>query len=118
MKLRIKDSSLRLRLEQKEVEKLVRSGALVSKCILLESEFVYALERYASEEMEAAISGNKITVRIPGAWIEDWHVNEKIGFDCTMPNGTYILVEKDYKCLIPREHEDESDMYANPRSNA
>ncbi len=117
MKLRIKDDSIRLRLEQKEVEALVLEGQVICKCTLGDSELLYSIEAYKSEDMIAMFADRMLKVQIPASWIENWHQNNEVGFDTTMTNGTSILVEKDFKCLIPRTHEDESDMYANPRSN-
>ena len=47
--------------------------------------------------------------------IKDWHLNDKVGFEAEMDNGCYILVEKDFQCLVPRAEEAEDDLYPNPQ---
>ncbi|MDG2455745.1 MAG: hypothetical protein P8N47_08050 [Bacteroidia bacterium] len=46
----------------------------------------------------------------------NWDTDERVGFDHTV-NGLFILLEKDWQCLKPRDHEDESNLYQHPASS-
>ena len=51
--------------------------------------------------------------------VKEWVKTDLEGFDAIMDNGTeeglYVLVEKDWQCLTPRD-EDESDLFPNPNA--
>ena len=51
--------------------------------------------------------------------MKEWIKTDLEGFDAIMDNGTkaglYVLVEKDWQCLKPRD-EDEADLFPNPNA--
>lgn len=116
MKLRIKADTIRLRLTQDEVSMLVNEGSVLERCIMGGADLVYGIHKNSGDTLKARFHQNKIEVYIPEDWLVDWDKNDTVGFDGTMENGPYILVEKDFKCLIPRDGEDEENMYPNPQS--
>jgi len=116
MKLRIKSNSIRLRLSKDEVQTLVSEAIVSDKCLLIGNSLEYSLKRVEGSKMTAEFLGRSIVVNIPSEWIKDWNTNDKVGFEDSMDNGCYVLVEKDFQCLVPRPNEAEDDLYPNPQS--
>ncbi|MGA0257064.1 MAG: DUF7009 family protein [Saprospiraceae bacterium] len=115
MKLRIKSNTIRLRLSKDEVQTLVSESIVTDRCALLGNNLDYGLKAGDGSGMTAAFEGHVIVINIPSEWIKDWHLNDKVGFEAEMDNGCYILVEKDFQCLVPRAEEAEDDLYPNPQ---
>jgi len=121
MKLRLRDDSLRLRLMQSEVDALNADGLVESRTRLPGGELVYALRADAAAEFVAArLEDGRITVSIPADIARDWAMTDVVSVQGEQPldRGAvlHILVEKDFRCLVPREGENESDMYPHPRT--
>ena len=120
MKLRVLDNSVRLRLTQTEVDDVASNGLVRGRVHFAGSNtFDYVLESSpATVKPEAHLSNNVLTVRIPEMDIRNWANSERVSIDSTqiLDSGDKlrILVEKDFKCLSPREGEDESDMFPHP----
>lgn len=118
MKLRIKGNSIRLRLSKTEVEKLAVASYLEELTSFGNNTFRYAIQvTDGTGELSADFDGSKITVFIPGTFIEDWAVNDVVGFNATKQvsdsESIHILVEKDFKCL-DEATENQQDNYENP----
>ena len=111
MKLRIRDNSIRLRLTQTEVDRLMREGLVSAQTGFADGDvFRYSLESSpASVKPEAAISKSGIAVRVPESEV-------LARGSQTLDDGQTleILIEKDFACLAPRTGEDESDMFPHP----
>ncbi len=116
MKIRIKSNTIRLRLSQVEVSALVSAAEVWDSCHFASSTLKYGISPIDSEIMNADFDQAKIHITIPKSWLENWDKDNRVGFDYQLTNGTYLLVEKDFKCLVDREHEDESNLYPNPKS--
>lgn len=122
MKIRIKDNSIRLRLTQTEVTRFGEKGIIISSTRFGPgNQFEYALQ--ASTDTEAiygSFDHNRITVHVPAELAKQWTTSQEVGFEAVMDNdtesGLYLLVEKDFACLMPRTHEDESDNFPNPQA--
>ncbi|WP_020536570.1 DUF7009 family protein [Lewinella cohaerens] len=121
MKLRILDNSLRLRLSQAEVAQLA-----VSKEVLATIHFPAgkALHYRISpskdvKEIELRYDQGGITVVIPATQLEEWANSDIVGISATNnlenEDTVRILVEKDFKCLTTRAHEDESGLFPHPK---
>jgi hypothetical protein len=118
MKLRIQDNAIRFRLSQKEVSQLVYDGKVTSRCMFSKANLHYTiLKNEDTQVISADFSENEVKVWLPSALVKGWDQDDRVGFDCYDTNGLYILIEKDFKCLQPRLHEDESDLFANPNIN-
>ena len=120
MKLRIKGNSIRFRLTQSEVEiveqiGLVKDQIKFSNSISLEYEIKAAT---GLEYVEATYSENKITLKVNESLIRDWAHSDQVtissSLDLSSNENLTILIEKDFKCLSPRD-EDESDMFPHPK---
>ncbi len=121
MKLRIKGNSIRLRLTQAEVKEFQGNG-VVEEIVKFgntdSSKMHYLLQVSSGNEINALYESNKMIVNIPNPIADKWTTTNQVGFETQMKineeEDLFILVEKDFKCLQPREHEDENDMFPNP----
>ncbi|MEM8816492.1 MAG: hypothetical protein AAFX56_11395 [Pseudomonadota bacterium] len=120
MKLRIRDNSIRLRLTRQEVDSLNRQG-LVSASTAFPGgrRLHYEIESSPASVTPAAyFSENRLTVRLPETTVLAWASTEQVSMsgEQRLDDGELLtlLVEKDFRCLAPRDSEDESDMYPNP----
>jgi hypothetical protein len=123
MKLRFRDNSVRLRLMRSEVDALRQDGLVSSKIEFPGSrEFNYVVESSpASVNPGAFLSDNVLTVRLPETTVLGWAASEQVTIDGEqlLDDGQRlsILVEKDFACLVPREDEDDAEMFENPDAN-
>ena len=120
MKLRIKGNSIRFRLTQSEV-KIVEQTGLVKDQIKFSNSISLEYEIKAAtglEYVEATYSENKITLKVNESLIRDWAHSDQVtissSLDLLSNENLTILIEKDFKCLSPRD-EDESDMFPHPK---
>ena len=120
MKLRIKGNSIRFRLTQSEVE-IVEQTGLVKDQIKFSDSISLEYELKAAtglEYVEATYSENKITLKVNESLIRDWAHSDQVtissSLDLSSNENLTILIEKDFKCLSPRD-EDESDMFPHPK---
>jgi len=116
MKIRINGNSLRIRLSQSEIVTLVHQNEVSSTCQFVNERLTYTLKQGDYPHLTADFIDGVITIYIPGSFVQDWDKNETIGFDGKDTSGLYLLIEKDFQCLKPRHHEDESDLFPNPQS--
>ncbi|MDA8886723.1 hypothetical protein OAD66_06220 [Bacteroidia bacterium] len=115
MKIRIKDNSLRYRLSQSEVSTLVNEGEAWSKCQFGSGELKYGLKAIDADRITSAFNHGELLTKIPRTLLKNWDIDQRVGFDTTI-DGLFILIEKDWQCLKPRDHEDESNLYVHPAS--
>lgn len=122
MKLRILDDTLRLRLSQSDVARFEAEGAVEATIHFGSGDddaLVYRLERdETATELHAELCGRVITVRVPAAAAREWTGTGKVGMEVSQPlhegRRLHILVEKDFKCAIPRAGEEDYDGFPNP----
>ena len=103
-----------------EVDALRQDGLVSSKIEFPGGRsFDYAVESSpASVNPGAFLSENILTVRLPETMVLAWASTEQVSIagEQLLDDGQKlsILVEKDFACLVPREDEDESEMFGNP----
>ena len=120
MKLRVLNSSIRLRLTQSEVDAVNTDGFVKGSVRFVGGKtFDYVLESSAVvQTSEADISANQLVVRVPRSVVMSWAESDQVSIrsDQLLGDGgeLKILVEKDFNCLSPRDEEDESDMFSHP----
>lgn len=122
MKIRIKGNTLRLRLSQTEIRELDQKG-LVSQTISFGpgQTLAYSLERSSqSPQIQAVYSDNRILITLPEATVTAWAGDEKqVSItgkqDNATSEGLSLLIEKDFRCLTERPHEDEKDLFPHPK---
>ena len=112
MKLRIRGSSIRLRLTKSEVDTLRDGGKVEETTPLHPSPLVYVIERAEASRVSVSFQGGRLSVSVPAAVLRDFCETDRVGFEETH-DGVRVLVEKDWQCLAPRD-EDESDAFPHP----
>ena len=124
MKLRIRDNSVRLRLTQTETETLNTQGVVTARTRFPGGRSLeYAVVSSPASVMPAVhFSENRLTVRLPETIVLARATSEQVSMqgEQRLEDGDIvsILVEKDFRCLAPREGEDESDMFAHPQEDS
>ncbi|MBC7885689.1 MAG: hypothetical protein H7X99_09455 [Saprospiraceae bacterium] len=117
MKLRINGDSIRLRLAKTEVETLVNMGKVASACKIAGHSLIYQIIKSKEAHISATYVDDVLNISIHESLLHRWDEDERVGFDAVDKAGLYILVEKDFQCLKPRTHEDESGLYKNPQES-
>ncbi|MFN0102456.1 MAG: DUF7009 family protein [Bryobacteraceae bacterium] len=114
MKLRIHSGSIRLRLKQSEVKALIDGSEIVEICPTLPVPLTYALRSDPEiDRLVAHSDANRLTVKIPAAWLVDWETDSRVGFEST-EGAIHLLIEKDWKCTNPSTPQDNEDCFDNP----
>ncbi|HLO69737.1 MAG TPA: hypothetical protein VK167_02645 [Flavipsychrobacter sp.] len=117
MKLRIKGSSIRMRVTKSEMDRFATEGYLEERTEFGNTTFIYALQRYDADVMAASFADNTITVFMPATKAQEWATSQKVGYEHNVDLGNgkklYLLLEKDFKCL-DETHENQDDNYDNP----
>lgn len=121
MKIRIKDSSIRFRLSKIDINTLSEEGCVLSECqINIGNTLKYMISLSDKDELSIKMKYNTIDLKVPFGQLEKFFQEDQVGFEETLENGEegglFILVEKDFQCLVPRSHEDESVLYSNPQA--
>jgi hypothetical protein len=120
MKLRIRANSLRLRLGQSEVRRLVEEGLVEEQAQFGQgSAFVYAVRTGEATSLTATFVGGRIVVTVPRAEVRRWAGGGQVGMEGAQPTGDgeslRILIEKDFECLDAPPGESQEDAFPRPR---
>jgi hypothetical protein len=121
MKLRIVDDSIRLRLTVSEVASVARGATVESRTRFPAATLDYALRVADVARITASFDAGCITVTLPQAVASRWANGNDVslhGEQETASGALRILVEKDFTCVEPRDGEDQTDLYPNPKSAA
>src|SRR5258706_6103110 len=106
MKLRIRGNSLRLRLAQTEVARLVRAGRVEDRTQLGQDPGLSLEVRLQLSEFRLVpgveFDGGRITVSLPEAQAKSWARENEVGIYGEEPWGLKIIIEKDFQCLNQR----------------
>jgi hypothetical protein len=125
MKLRITKNSIRFRVLQSEVTKLVKSGKIVETIHFTSDRLpalTYALEKgMGLISMQLRYEPSEIVILLPDEEAEAWATGNQVGIyetvDCG-ENGTLnLIVEKDFACLDLSDA-DNLDTFPNPQVGA
>ena len=119
MKLRIQGNTLRLRLSKTDVDTFAENGLVKEHIEFGPNSLTYLIETASGNKVTALYEMNTIRIGVPEAIKNKWTSTEQVGFDAVVNyegQKLEILIEKDFKCMMPRK-EDESDLYANPQAN-
>lgn len=119
MKLRIRGSSIRLRLTRSEVAAVAEHGRVEDAVDFGSDErLVYALAGTDTPTLSARFDGGSITVSVPRSRAVAWALGDEVGIESDPNASPRILIEKDFACLAPRSDEDERDNYPHPEAKA
>ncbi|CAN5262143.1 hypothetical protein BH20ACI2_BH20ACI2_25120 [soil metagenome] len=122
MKLRLRRSSIRLRLTHGELSKFAETGVVeevVDFGIGPNERFRYrVVSDPAKQASSAKFEADGITVTVPADAAAEWAATEQVGIVGEMNTGggqaLRILVEKDFACLRPRAGEEDLDAFPHP----
>lgn len=126
MKLRIRGDSLRFRLTQGEVSRLIAREKIsesVHFSASTEDLLTYSLEaREHAAQVSARFRSREILINLPAVLVESWANTDQVGIESMQPTGEgrglRIVIEKDFQCLQPRPEEDESDNFSHPQQTS
>ena len=115
MKLRFRKNSLRLRVNQREVESL-SSGAAVTEEVLFpgKARMTYTLQASREPAPQASYRAGEISVLVPAELVRDWAAGEQIGIYFDLPAETSVLtiaIEKDLECIDGPPEEKDPDAF-------
>jgi hypothetical protein len=119
MKLRIRNNSLRIRLNRNEVAELAQ-GKLLKESVAFPggSTFSYRLSTAADGLTTATFLNGTLDLAVPQHNVRDWSDSDEIGLyyklDAASPLD--IAIEKDLECLDAPD--EERDPFAYPRKAA
>ncbi len=120
MKLRIRGNTLRIRLTQGEIEQLIDTGESADQIDFGTGGCLRYVVQF--DDTEAALvcqfSGPEIIVRIPHEVGVAWAKTEQVSLRSAVDYLPSVLIEKDFACLVPRQGEDDSDTFPNPRATS
>jgi hypothetical protein len=118
MKLRVRGSSIRLRVTRGEVAQLVAGAAVREEVPLGPMPLRYALSVADVPAIAASFAAGSLDVRIPRDLAREWLESEQVGVEAQQPaaggGSLHVLLEKDFACLKPRAGEDDGDAFPNP----
>lgn len=123
MKLRVKGSSLRLRLTQGEVQRLETDGQVAEEVHFGGgAKLIYRLRTdTGSREISATYGNNVIDILIPEHAALSWSRTDQVTLSHSEPvtdGELRIVIEKDWNCLVPRSEEDEADNFPHPETGS
>jgi hypothetical protein len=120
MKLRFRKNSLRLRVNQREVESLAGGCTLEEQVYFPGSSTMsYILQPVAGVAPDASFRDGVIRIGAPQQQLQSWAATDSIGLYFEFPadeNSLKIAIEKDLVCVDGPEEERDPDAY--PRSTA
>jgi len=121
MKLRLLDNSIRLRLSRNEVVAADEQGIVEGQTRFPDgSVFTFALEALKnSSDASASYASDRMVVKLPAPEISAWANDDaavSLHGELELPLGGHLklLVEKDFRCVSPRDDEDQPNLFQNP----
>ena len=112
MKVRIKGDTIRIRVSQSEYDQIINEGYCEEVIHFPSGNLVYSVKSVEQIEPTADFLNGRIEVGLPSGAVTHWHEANEVGIYQDGP--VKITVERDFQCLKPRAHEDETDLYPNP----
>lgn len=81
---------------------------------------VYSLESAeAALEPKAVYCDHRILVMLPQKTVDEWANSDQVSISGAQNNSTSeglsLLIEKDFRCLTERAHENEEDLFPHPK---
>ena len=121
MKLRIRANTIRLRLSQSEIKSL-ETGNSVEASLFFEPKFKYKIEVQTIDKIACNYEDNSLVISLPSQEVRAWVGSEQVGIRGIqiLENGDEIkiLVEKDFRCLVPRGEEEDLDTFTHPKEHS
>ena len=124
MKLRLEGNSIRVRLDRRDIERLIDEGHVDDAVRFGPGlAFSYAVEAgpAARERPRVSYTDGHLTIQIDPADVEEWLSGDRVGFDHLqdVEGGVVrVLVEKDFACIDRPLGEEADDAYAFPNPSS
>jgi hypothetical protein len=124
MKLRLKGNSIRVRLDCRDMERLIDEGRVDDAVRFGPGlAFSYAVEMGPAPRgrPRASYATGRLLIRIDPEDAEDWLAGDRVGFDHLqdVEGGVVrVLLEKDFACIDRPLGEEADDAYAFPNPSA
>jgi hypothetical protein len=124
MKLRLKGNSIRVRLDRRDIERLIDEGRVDDGVRFGPGlAFSYAVEAGPTPRGRptAYYTVGCLTIRIDPDDAVEWLAGDRVGFDHEQPvdGGVLrVLLEKDFACIDRPTGEEADDVYAFPNPSA
>lgn len=123
MKLRIRGDSLRLRLGQGEVRRLMCDFSVVEETAFAPGSVLAYRVELCEGPSGATLGSGGVVVRVARADAERWAASDdevSIGFAQPAGDGRTlrVLVEKDFACLDAASAEPQDDAFPNPLASS
>jgi len=121
VKLRFRKNSLRLRLNQREVQSLASGAALTEEIVFPgNARMTYTLQGSRGDSPEAKYEAGNISVLAPEELVNEWAGGEQIGLYFELPAATSVLaiaIEKDLVCVDGPAEERDPDAFPRAVEN-
>ena len=120
MKLRIKGNSIRLRLDQRDLQELLQAGRVEDSLRFgPQQAFTYSIAVGSAQRDRPRIdySAGNLMITIDRADVQAWQGSDRVGFDHQQPvdgGVVRIIVEKDFACIDRPAGEEHDDAWAFP----
>jgi hypothetical protein len=118
MKLRLRDSSVRLRLTRPEVQAVGRGERLEARTELPDGNvFRYAIVLAIGGPVTATFVDGCLEVVVPLAEGMPWVEGDAVSIESILPTAhgsCHLLIEKDFACLHPRAEDHGVETFPNP----
>ncbi|HMW39498.1 MAG: hypothetical protein K1X68_12105 [Saprospiraceae bacterium] len=122
MKVRIQAQSIRFRLNKEDIKSLGNERILSQHTLFSAQpgqDLGYTIKWSEGEKTQIEFKDGMITLGIPESIAKKFiFSDDEIGFSEDIildhDNRLYVLVEKDFQCLVPRPHENEENNFPNP----
>ena len=119
MKLRLRTNSIRFRLLRSEVDSL-RTGKACHEVVSFpgDSHLKYSLVPSLTSTIQVSFADSALDVEVPRLELANWCESNEVGLSAQIPlpggGKLDVLIEKDFRCLDNRDHEDQADTFDNP----
>jgi len=120
MKLRIRQNSVRLRLNRSDIEQFRKTGICAESIQFGPgSQLTYTLETSSQwTVMDTRYDHDCIRVLLPFRMAQDWADSDQVSISRQHPgeSGPSVLIEKDFQCLNceGRDLSEDADSFPNP----
>jgi hypothetical protein len=124
MKLRLKGNSIRVRLDRRDIDRLIDDGHVDDAVRFGPGlAFSYAVEAGPAQRERPRVSytDGRLTIQIHRVDVEEWLSGDRVGFDYQQPvEGGFVrvLLEKDFTCIDRPLGEEADDAFAFPNPSA
>ena len=115
MKLRLRENSIRLRVNRQELNRLASGKGLKESVVFPgNTKLSYLLAPASQPEPIVLFDGSGIRVSVPSRTVKQWADSQDIGIYLDFPAGDALLkvaIEKDLECLHGPEEERDPDAF-------